>query len=373
VQLSGRVSGVRWQPGPLLRLARLTSLLLRLVTAFFVPYNLTGHSNMEHVLAPDLNTLTGRLDPDAEKLLNNIRASGFPGWSAMPIDQGRAAILELKAFAGEPESVSRIEEIRIPQLDSGEIAAGLYVPEADVRPPLVVYMHGGGWVLGNKTSVDTLVRSLANRSGCAVLSVNYRLAPENKFPAALEDVHRSIQWVQGNAATYGLNGGSLAVGGDSSGANLPIATSLLCRDRGGPKLAFQLLVYPPLDHNYHTSSYTRFGDGVLSALSREDLVWFHSHYINNPEDLDSPYVSPLRASSFQDLPPTLIICAEVDPLLDEGIECATRLKNAGVPVELKVYPGMFHGFWRMAGILAQARDAIDLAGVRLRTIMHSSA
>jgi acetyl esterase len=137
----------------------------------------------------------------------------------------------------------------------------------------------------------------------------------------------------------------------------------------GPPLVFQLLVYPALDRNYLTPSYRFFGDGALSAMSTADVVWFHNHYVNRPDDLDNPYVSPLRAESLVGLPRTLLICAEIDPLLDDGIEYARRLEHEGVRVEVQVYRGMFHGFWRMGGVLAEARQALNLAGERMRQAM----
>jgi acetyl esterase len=209
---------------------------------------------------------------------------------------------------------------------------------------------------------------IVNRSGCAVLSVNYRLAPEHKYPAALNDVVSAIDWVRENARQFGLDEQRIAVGGDSSGANLAAAAALFCRDHGASRLLFQLLVYPALDHRYDTDSYVTFGDGRESALSQTDVVWFHEQYVSRPEELDLPYVSPLRAESLEYLPPTLIVCAEVDPLLDEGKAYAQRLRKAGVPVDLKIYGGMFHGFWRMGGALAEARRAIDHAGTQLRSI-----
>jgi acetyl esterase len=320
---------------------------------------------------PAESPLTRRLTPAAADLLGSIRASGFLGWSAMEIEQARAAILQMKLFAIPQEPVRRVEQIHIPGRDGSDIPAQLYIPDSPGPVPTMIYMHGGGWVIGNHTSVDELVRALVNRSGCAALSVDYRLAPEHKFPAALNDVQSAISWVIDNASTWGLDRDRLAVGGDSSGANLAAAASLFCRDNGGPPLAFQLLVYPALDRNYLTTSYQSFGDGALSALSTADVMWFHNHYVNRPEDLEDPYCSPLRAESLAGLPPTLLICAEIDPLLDDSVEYAQRLGQVGVPVEMHVYPGMFHGFWRMGGVLAEARQALGLAGERMRHAMTS--
>jgi acetyl esterase len=310
--------------------------------------------------------LTGHLHPAAGDLLGKIRASGFPGWSAMSLDDARRLILQIKVFAGEPEAVARVEHLRIPRGESGEIQAGLYVPHSTVPIPVLVYMQGGGWSMGDYTGVDAIARALANRSGCAVLSINYRLAPENKYPSALEDVCGAIRWVRANGRERGLNVERIGIGGDSSGANLAAAASLLCRDNGEPQLSFQLLVYPALDHNYETESYRNFRDGSSSALSREDVIWFHQHYVNRPEELDLPYVSPLRAASLAGMPPTYLVLAELDPLRDDGVAYASRLQDAGVATEVTIYPGMFHGFWRMGGVLAQAQQAIYDAALRIR-------
>lgn len=270
------------------------------------------------------------------------------------------------AFGGPPEPVRRVEQIRIPRPDGSEIQGQLYIPDPAAPVPVMVYLHGGGWALGNHMAVDSPVRALANRSGCAMLAIDYRLSPEHKYPAALDDVHRTLQWIAENATGWGLDPLRVAVGGDSSGANLSTAVSLLCRDQGGPPIAFQLLVYPVLDHIYETDSYQRFGDGTLSALSRADVAWFHSLYINDPAELDLPYVSPLRAENLVGLPRTLLIAAELDPLTQEGLEYARRLEQAGVPVEKRVYPGMFHGFWWMPGVLAEAREAIEYVSGKIR-------
>jgi acetyl esterase/lipase len=279
--------------------------------------------------------------------------------------------MELKALAGPPEPVARVEHIRI-QGGGSEIAAGLYIPESATPPAAMVYLHGGGWTIGHYTAVDSIVRELANRSGCAILSIDYRLAPENKYPAALEDARSALRWTRANGKDWGIDSTRVAVGGDSSGGNLAAAVSLLCRDQGEALPAFQLLVYPALDCNYETESYQRFGDGVSSGLSRDDVVWFHHQYVNSPEELRAPYVSPLRAVSLAGMPRTLLICAEIDPLFDDGVAYARRLEEAGVPVELQIVPGMFHGFWRAGGVLAETRSAIALAAEGLKQAMATA-
>jgi acetyl esterase len=200
------------------------------------------------------NAEAGVLMPEAAALLEGIRASGFQGWAALGLEKGRAAILQLKDLAGPPQPLSRLERISLPNAD-----ALLYLPESSVPMPVLVYMHGGGWVLGDASLVDSLVRILANGSGCAVLSVNYRLAPEHKYPAAFDDVISALDWVAEHGRRLGLDGQCIAVGGDSSGANLAAAACLMCRDRKGPQVSFQLLVYPPLGLDYASNSYRAFG------------------------------------------------------------------------------------------------------------------
>jgi acetyl esterase len=310
------------------------------------------------------NTEAVLLAPEAAALLHGIQANGFEGWATLGLEQSRAAILQLKDLAGPAQPITRLERISLPNTD-----ALLYLPESSVPVPVLVYMHGGGWVLGEASLVDSLARTLANGSGCAVLSVNYRLAPEHKYPAALDDVISAIHWVGAHTRRFGLDGQRIAVGGDSSGANLAAAACLMCRDREGPQVSFQLLVYPPLGFEYASDSYRAFGDGTQNALSRADLAWFQNKYLSRPDEIELPYVCPLRAETFKRLPPALIICAEVDPLIDENRAYAEKLEQAGVSVELKSFPGMFHGFWRMGGVLADADGAIHYAADRLAAVM----
>jgi acetyl esterase len=316
--------------------------------------------------------LEGRLAPSAKALLEQIVPGGFPGWSSWGLEASRAAILQMSSLlGGQPEPVARVEAVTVPGPDGSGIEGHLYIPNSPAPLPVLVYLHGGGWALGNHTCVDSLARMLANRSGCAILSMDYRLAPENKYPAALNDVFQTLEWAAANAPNVGLDPHRIGVGGDSSGANLATAVSLLCRNRGGPPLALQLLVYPVVDHNYDNQSHQRFGDPSLSALGRADVIWFHQLYANTPEDLDEPCLSPLRAKSLAGLPRTLLVAAEIDPLFQEGLEYSQRLAQEGVPVERKVYPGMFHGFWRMPGALSEAREAIEYAAARMREVMQA--
>ena len=225
---------------------------------------------------------------------------------------------------------------------------------------------GGGWALGHYEDIDTPVRALANRAGCAVLSVNYRLAPEHKYPAAVDDAYAAVRWASRNGEDYGFDGQRLAVMGDSAGGTLAAVVSLRARDENGPAIRLQVMVYPVLDHDYDTASYRQFGSN-WGVLTRTDMVWFHCNYLNHPDQRDLPYVSPLRALDLEGLPEALIILPEADPLRDEGLRYAERLQQSGGRAEARVYPGMVHGFWQLGGVIPQGLTAIDDAARVLRT------
>jgi acetyl esterase len=220
-------------------------------------------------------------------------------------------------------------------------------------------------VLGSLETADAVCRRLANAAACAVVSVSYRRAPENPFPAGLEDCYAATCWVAGHGAEQGLEGGRLAVGGASSGGNLAAAVALRARARGGPHLSFQLLVYPPLDHRAETPSMRQSPEPPF--LSPEGVAWCWSHYLADAADGESPLASPLRASYLRGLPPALVITAELDPLRDEGELYAARLREAKVAAELVRFDGMVHGFFPLSDRLDAAAEAQALAAAALRT------
>jgi len=211
---------------------------------------------------------------------------------------------------------------------------------------------------------DQPCRMLTNATGCVTVSVDYRLAPEHKFPAAPEDCYAVTKWIAGNAAALNVDPQRIAVGGTSAGGNLAAAVALLARDRRGPRLLLQLLIYPVTNYDFTTGSYHENATGYV--LTTEDMRWFWRHYLTREEQAGEPAASPLRAKSLADLPPALVITAGCDPLRDEGEAYAARLRDAGVPVTLTQYPGMFHGFIRMTRILDQARAGLDEMAGALR-------
>jgi len=230
--------------------------------------------------------------------------------------------------------------------------------------PLLVYLHGGGWVVGSVTISDPFCRALANASGCAVVSVEYRLAPEDRYPAAADDAYAATRWSAEHAADLGIDPSRLAVGGSSAGGNLAAVVALMARERGAPPIAFQLLHVPVIDHDFDTPSYHANATGF--GLTRSGMRWFWDHYAPDPQMRDEPYASPIRATDLAGLPPAHVVTAECDVLRDEGKAYATRLLAAGVPTTYVEYPQMVHGFTGMAVTVPMGRTAIDDMGAALR-------
>jgi acetyl esterase len=264
---------------------------------------------------------------------------------------------------GSPAPVARIEEMTIPG-PAGEIPLRVYWPEENGVLPVVVYYHGGGWVIGDLDTSDSLCRLLANGASAVVVSVDYRLAPEHRFPAAVDDSYAALQWVSGSAASLNADPSRIAVGGSSAGGNLAAAVALMARDRGGPGLSYQVLIYPATNlFELNTESHRNFADGY--GLTREHIEFFRDSYVPEARDRRNPYASPLLAESLEGLPPAIVITAGFDPLRDEGSAYAERLEAAGVPAVAVNYPSMIHGFVTMDRLFGEAQDAIDEAAAAL--------
>jgi len=303
------------------------------------------------------------VDPQVRTLLDQMIALGGPPLEQMEVAEARRLIVAMAGLQTLHEEVARIENRRIPG-PAGEIPIRIYTPARVLTTGVLVYFHGGGWVIGNIESVDGICRALANGAGCVVVSVEYRLAPEHRFPAAAEDVYAATRWIAANAASLGADPARVAVAGDSAGGNLSAVTALIARDRGGPALVQQVLIYPVTDANFETASYRDNATDYL--LTKDAMLWFWNHYAPNAADRANPFAAPLRAADLSGLPPALVITAEYDPLRDEGEAYAARLRAAGVPTELTRYPGMIHGFFGMTRILDQARSAVAQVSDTLR-------
>jgi acetyl esterase len=239
----------------------------------------------------------------------------------------------------------------------GPLPVRIYHPEQGDPRGALVFFHGGGFVIGTLDGHDNLCRQLCVDAGCAVISVDYRLAPEHKFPCALEDAYAATCWVREHAAELGVDPNKIAVGGDSAGGNLSACVTLLAKQRGGPKLVFQALLYPATDlRTFDRPSSLENAEGKL--LSRADMIWFTAQYVREDRDRFDPLVSPLAASDLSGLPPALVITAEHDPLRDEGNAYAEALRAAGNRVQLTCYPGTIHGFMSVYAFIDQGKVAV---------------
>jgi acetyl esterase len=305
------------------------------------------------------------LDAQTQAVVDSIAASGAPPMHELPIAQARQAQLKrVAAMGGEPEPVAHIENREIPG-SRGTIPVRVYSPKGKGPFPLLVFFHGGGWVLGSLDSHDRLCRSLTNAAGCVTVAVQYRLAPEHKFPAGLEDCYAATQWVAAHAASINGDATRIAVGGDSAGGNLATVVALMARDRGGPRLVYQLLIYPVTDYYLpSTRSYVENADGYF--LTRDFMIWSWNHYLQSEADAKHPYVSPLQAPDLSGLPPALVQTVEFDPLRDEGEQYVARLREAGVPVAHTRYHQTSHSFLLMGGVIDQAKTAIAEGAAGLR-------
>jgi acetyl esterase len=301
------------------------------------------------------------LDPQAQALLEQLKAQGLPSFEQMTVPQAREAALGFKALQGDPEPVARVQDVLLPST-RGEPALGVrvYTPAGEGPRPLLVYFHGGGWTIGNVELGDAPCRALANAAGAVVVSVEYRLGPEHKFPAPLEDCYTATAWAAWAAEhapeEVGGDPERLVVLGDSAGGNLAAVVALMARDRGGPRIAQQVLIYPVTDHRFDTPSYRDNAEGYL--LTREAMRWFWGHYLADEADGRNPYASPLRAADLAGLPPALIVTCEYDPLRDEGEAYGERLRAAGVPVTVRRYDEMIHGCFWMAGVVDRGRQLV---------------
>ena len=301
------------------------------------------------------------LDPALNVVLEQISQSGVSLHDLTP-EVARTYYDQL-ALPTVEVPLAKVEE-RVAPGPEEPIRVRIYRPEDRPGLPVLVYFHGGGWVIGSLDSHDPTCRELAAAAGCAVASVDYRLAPEHRYPAAAEDGYAAVRWIAESADELRLDPQRIAVGGDSAGGNLAAAAALMARDRGGPRLCFQLLVYPVLDADFDTPSYRENERGYL--LEKATMEWFWDHYVPDRARRREAYCAPLRAESLSDLPPALVISAEYDPLRDEGEAYARRLADAGVAATCTRYDGMIHGFFSMGAVTAVAGESVRQAAAALR-------
>ncbi len=304
------------------------------------------------------------LNPQAKFVIDQLAALGAP-----PLHEQEPAVAREanRVPPAVPGPTMASEEDRAIPGPAGDIPVRIYRPTDATDHSLLVWYHGGGWVIGDLDGADVNCRELAARSGSVVVSVDYRLAPESRFPAAHEDCYAATVWAAEHAAELGADANRLVVGGDSAGGNLAAVVSLRARDENGPAIRFQLLVYPVTDHNFETVSYRDNAEGYL--LTRDGMIWFWGHYLGPDGDGAHPHASPLQAESLAGLPPAHVITAEYDPLRDEGEAYASRLQEAGVPTTHTRYAGQIHAFFNMHGVLDDATNAVEEAAQKVKAAL----
>lgn len=312
----------------------------------------------------DLHLHHTRLTPQMRSVLQRMARAGHPPLHTRSPQDARAAyqagadVLEVPKAA-----LARVEDLHIPARDGHALPGRLYAASRDAALPLLLYLHGGGFTIGSIATHDILCRELARLSGCAVLSLDYRLAPEHRFPTASNDAWDALQWMARNAATLGADPARLAVGGDSAGGTLAAVNAILARDAGLP-LALQLLIYPGCAAHQDTPSHATFSRGLV--LEEPAISWFFGNYVRSREEREDWRFAPLLAPDVEGVAPAWIGLAECDPLVDEGVDYADKLRMAGVSVDLEIYRGVTHEFIKMGRALPEARQAHADAARALR-------
>lgn len=304
------------------------------------------------------------LDEKVQKLLSKFEADGIPSVSSLPVAEARKLNNEMaRKLAGPRVNVAAVQNFTVATPEA-KIPVRMYRPGNESDLPALVFLHGGGWVVGDLDCYDWLCRSITVATGCVLFSIDYRLAPEHKFPTAVEDSYWVTRWIVENGPTQNIDSARVAIGGDSAGGNLATAVCLKARDNDEhPPLVHQLLIYPITNHSFDTESYRKYAEGYY--LAAKDMKWFWNHYLRKFSDGLNPYASPLLAKNLASLPPAHVITAGFDPLCDEGEAYAERLKETGVPTRLSRYDTMVHGFLDFAN-LKQTRAAINEIATELR-------
>lgn len=304
-----------------------------------------------------------QLDTDAARVLEALAAYPAPDLKAATPSEMRSFYAAFPTMPGaEPHE---IRELTVSGAE-GDLPARLYRPSAVAGLPILVWYHGGGWVIGDLRTADWVCRELCVQANTVVISVDYRLAPEHPFPAGPEDAFASFGWVARNAAAIGGDAGKISVGGDSAGGALAAVCCLLAKARGGPAIRSQLLVYPGADHDLARPSITEFADAPI--LTSQTMAWFRAHYFALGTDLSDMRASPALAADHTGLPPACVLTAEMDPIRDAGEAYAATLAQAGVLTTAKRYSGIFHGFFTMGPSMAKTREAVADAARFLRTV-----
>ena len=327
-------------------------------------------------LTPSAQAAPPTPDPQMKAVLDTLKSL-----SGKPIDKLRPALARVQPGPGDavkallteqdkstaPEPVGMVQSRMVPG-PAGKVPVRIYTPEGDGPFPVVVYYHGGGWVIASIDAYDSSCRALCNAAKAVVISVGYRQAPEHRFPAAHEDSYAALQYIMKNAGEYNGDPAKVAVAGESAGGNLATAVCLMAHDRGGLMPVYSVCVYPITDTNTNTPSYKTNAKAV--PLSKPAMEWFFKYTISSPADLSNKYLAVLQNPDVKYLPPTTVITDEIDPLMSEGKAYADKLKAAGVEVRYKNYDGVTHEFFSMTAILDKAKDAVAFAADGLKSAFN---
>ena len=310
------------------------------------------------------------LDPDCVRVHELYKMAGRPPLETLSVGEAREAMNRGRLILQpDPPEMGEVRNLTCPG-PAGEIHLRLYRPRsvpAEAALPVLVFFHGGGWVLGDLDTHDTVCRELSVHSGAAVVAVDYRLAPEHRFPGAVEDAYAATRWIADNAVALGIDASRIAVGGDSAGGTLATVVAMMVRDQGGPPLLFQLLIYPATDASFTQVSHTENAD--ILPLTKPVMTWFWKHYMGGLDGTTDWRASPLIAGSLINLPPAYVITAGYDVLRDEGLDYADKLESAGVSVIRKHYAGQIHGFFTMGKIIREANTAVRDAAAAVRAAL----
>ncbi|MGH6871608.1 MAG: alpha/beta hydrolase [Rhizomicrobium sp.] len=306
------------------------------------------------------------IDPLVKGFLDQMAAVPGPKMWEVPAPAAREVFAAMMQLVGPRDvPIGKVQNLTMPG-PGGDIALRSYVPVAAKGEllPTLVFFHGGGYVIGNLDTHDGLCRMIANEAGMRVIAVDYRLAPEHKYPAAVDDAFAAVNWIEDNAAALGVDANRIAVGGDSAGGGLAAVVAQMAKEKGDPKLAYQMLLFPVTQIGGETTSYREFGEGYF--LEAETLRWFFRHYLPEGTDTSDPKISPLEAKEFSGLPPAYVMLGGFDPLHDEGLAYADKLRAAGVKVTVADFPDLVHDFIYLQGVLPQAPEAIKAAAAALK-------
>ncbi len=310
------------------------------------------------------------IDPQARAVLDHLARLGIAPVDRIPAPEARRQYRETRAPLRPPAPQLPLVRDLSADGETGSIPLRLYRPSDGILPALI-YFHGGGWVVGDLDTHDVVCRQFAAQAGVIVVAVDYRLAPEHPFPAAVDDCWSATTWVAANSVSLGIDSARIAVGGDSAGGGLAAVMTLMARDASGPALAFQALVYPVTDLRTESVSYSKYGEGY--GLTGNMMRWYVAQYAPTPEDVLDWRASPLLAASLSGVPPALVITAGLDPLRDEGEAYARRMEETGVAVDYMSLGGMVHGFLTMGGKIDTANRAVSHIASALRQCLASSS